>query len=54
MLNTEGRTTQAVLQEVSKIAIDRAVAAGAIRDTVEIAEMDAIPIPVCPLAFVTS
>ncbi|KAJ4486286.1 hypothetical protein J3R30DRAFT_3655485 [Lentinula aciculospora] len=45
VLSTEGRTTQAVLQEVSKTAIERAVAAGAIRDTVEIAEMDAIPIP---------
>lgn len=33
------------------MAIDRAVAAGAIRDTVEIAEMDAIPIPVRSLTF---
>lgn len=46
VLNTEGRTTQSVLQEVSKTAIERAVTAGAVRNTVEIAEMDAIPIPV--------
>ncbi|KAJ3987540.1 hypothetical protein F5890DRAFT_1497473 [Lentinula detonsa] len=45
VLSTEGRTTQAVLQDVSKIAIERAVTAGAVRDTVEIAEMDTIPIP---------
>ncbi|KAJ3879103.1 hypothetical protein F5051DRAFT_404095 [Lentinula edodes] len=45
VLNTEGRTTQSVLQEVSKTAIERTVTAGAVRDTVEIAEMDAIPIP---------
>ncbi|KAJ3870023.1 hypothetical protein EV359DRAFT_28603 [Lentinula novae-zelandiae] len=45
VLDTEGRTTQSVLQEVSKTAIERAVTAGAVRNTVEVAEMDAIPIP---------
>ncbi|KAF9068110.1 hypothetical protein BDP27DRAFT_1392915 [Rhodocollybia butyracea] len=45
VLSTEGKTTQAILQEVSDIAIERAVTAGAVRDTVEVAEMDAIPVP---------
>ncbi|ESK95855.1 hydantoinase [Moniliophthora roreri MCA 2997] len=44
VLNTEGRTTASVLEEVSKIAIGRAVENGAVRETIEIAEMDAIPI----------
>ncbi|KAJ3719783.1 hypothetical protein C8R42DRAFT_671796 [Lentinula raphanica] len=45
VLSTEGRTIQAVLHDVSQMATERAVAAGAVRATVEVAEMDAIPIP---------
>ncbi|KAK7044090.1 hypothetical protein VNI00_007806 [Paramarasmius palmivorus] len=44
VVGTEGKTTASVLEEVSKIAIDRAVENGAVRETVETAEMDAIPI----------
>ncbi|KAJ8072196.1 hypothetical protein PM082_015754 [Marasmius tenuissimus] len=44
VVSTEGKTTQAVLEEVSKVAVERAVENGAVRETVEIAEMDAIPI----------
>ncbi|KAF9266462.1 DUF917-domain-containing protein [Marasmius fiardii PR-910] len=41
---TEGKSTRDVLEGISKISIDRAVESGAVRDTVQIAEMDAIPI----------
>ncbi|KAL0577980.1 hypothetical protein V5O48_004018 [Marasmius crinis-equi] len=44
VVGTEGQSTQAVLEEVAKVAIERAVENGAVRETVEIAEMDAIPI----------
>ncbi|KAG7089932.1 hypothetical protein E1B28_011563 [Marasmius oreades] len=44
VVSTEGKSTQAVLEEVSKVAIDRAVENGALRETVRIAEIDSIPI----------
>ncbi|KAK7466917.1 hypothetical protein VKT23_003981 [Stygiomarasmius scandens] len=44
VISTEGRTMKDVLDEISVIAIDRATQAGAVRGTVEIAEMDAIPV----------
>ncbi|KAI0312127.1 hypothetical protein OF83DRAFT_1270491 [Amylostereum chailletii] len=42
--STADKTTQQVLDAVSKMAIDRAVENGAVRETVELAEMDVIPL----------
>ncbi|KAJ7584873.1 hypothetical protein C8J56DRAFT_137101 [Mycena floridula] len=45
VVSTLDQSTQAVLQQVSKTAVERAVANGAIKETVTIVEMDAIPLP---------
>ncbi|KAJ7118585.1 hypothetical protein C8R43DRAFT_1153344 [Mycena crocata] len=44
MVSTADRTMQAVLEDVSKMAIDKAVENGAVRESVKIAEIDAIPL----------
>ncbi|KAF7355763.1 DUF917-domain-containing protein [Mycena sanguinolenta] len=44
MVSTADRTTRAVLEDISRMAVDRAVENGAIRESVKIAEMDAIPL----------
>ncbi|KAF7352365.1 DUF917-domain-containing protein [Mycena venus] len=44
MVSTADRTTQAVLEDISKMAVDKAVENGAIRESVKIAEMDVIPL----------
>jgi hypothetical protein len=46
VVDTTDKTTSAVLREVSEAAIERAVLNGAIRDTVNVAEMEAIPLAV--------
>ncbi|KAI0029784.1 hypothetical protein K488DRAFT_55600 [Vararia minispora EC-137] len=42
---TTDKTTQQVLDEVSQMAVERAVENGARRETVELAEIDVIPVP---------
>ncbi|KAH8591452.1 hypothetical protein B0O99DRAFT_719044 [Bisporella sp. PMI_857] len=42
--NTEGKTTAQILDEISDRATERAVANGALRETVQIVEMDSIPL----------
>jgi hypothetical protein len=37
---------RAVLEDISKVAVDKAVENGAVRESVKIAEMDAIPVNV--------
>ncbi|KAJ7682259.1 Hydantoinase/oxoprolinase-domain-containing protein [Mycena polygramma] len=44
MVSTADRTMHAVLEDISKMAIDKAVENGAIRESVKIAEMDSIPL----------
>ncbi|THH13801.1 hypothetical protein EW146_g6457 [Bondarzewia mesenterica] len=44
MVSTLDKTSQTTLDEISAVAIDRAVENGAIRETVQIAEMDLIPL----------
>jgi hypothetical protein len=44
--STAEKTTQQVLDVVSQMAIERAVENGAVRDTIELAEMDVIPLQV--------
>lgn len=44
--STAGRPSAQVMEEVSKRAVERAVANGALRETVEIAEQDNIPLQV--------
>ncbi|THH15150.1 hypothetical protein EW146_g5282 [Bondarzewia mesenterica] len=44
VVNTLDKTTQMTLDEVSKFAVDRAVENGAIRETVQIAEMELLPL----------
>ncbi|THH15146.1 hypothetical protein EW146_g5286 [Bondarzewia mesenterica] len=44
MVSTLDKTSQTTLDEISLVAIDRAVENGAIRETVQIAEMDLIPL----------
>lgn len=44
VVSTEGKTTQQAIDAVAQLAIDRAVENGAVRETVELAEMDAIPL----------
>lgn len=46
MVSTADRTMHAVLEDISKLAIDKAVENGAVRESVKIAEMDAIPLQV--------
>ena len=46
ILSVADRSTQQVLDTVSDMARDRAVENGAIRDTVELAEIDVIPVQV--------
>lgn len=52
--STESNTTAEVFKEISQRAVDRAVKNGAQRDTVEIAEMDSIPLQVCYTYFIHS
>lgn len=47
VMDTTDRTTSAVLQEVSQLALERAVENGARRETLSIAEMEALPLQVC-------
>ncbi|KAL1702879.1 Hydantoinase/oxoprolinase N-terminal region-domain-containing protein [Schizophyllum commune] len=44
VVSTEGKTTQQAIESVAQLAIDRAVENGAVRETIELAEMDAIPL----------
>ncbi|KAL1657484.1 Hydantoinase/oxoprolinase-domain-containing protein [Schizophyllum commune] len=44
VISTEGKTTQQAIESVAQLAIDRAVENGAVRETIELAEMDAIPL----------
>ncbi|KAF8214085.1 hypothetical protein K438DRAFT_1902196 [Mycena galopus ATCC 62051] len=44
MVSTADRTMHAVLEDISRMAVDKAVENGAIRESVKIAEMDAIPL----------
>ena len=44
--STETKSTKECLDEIAQDAIERTVAAGASRDSVKIAEMDALPLPV--------
>lgn len=44
--STENKSTKECLDEIAQDAIERTVAAGASRDSVKIAEMDALPLPV--------
>ncbi|KAJ7265469.1 hypothetical protein B0H12DRAFT_1262176 [Mycena haematopus] len=44
IVSTADRTMHAVLEGISKMAIDKAVENGAVRESVKIAEMDAIPL----------
>jgi hypothetical protein len=46
MVSTADRTMHAVLEDISKMAINKAVENGAIRESVKIAEMDSIPLQV--------
>ena len=46
VVSTEGKTTQQAIESVAQLAIDRAVENGAVRETIELAEMDAIPLQV--------
>ena len=46
LVSTEGKTTQQAIESVAQLAIDRAVENGAVRETIELAEMDAIPLQV--------
>ncbi|KAI0315913.1 hypothetical protein OF83DRAFT_1084639 [Amylostereum chailletii] len=45
VVSTAGKNLASVFEEISKMAIDRAVANGAARETVHIAERDAFPLP---------
>ncbi|CAK5262863.1 unnamed protein product [Mycena citricolor] len=44
MVSTANRTTQDALDDISKMAVEKAVQNGAARETIAIAEMDAIPL----------
>lgn len=44
--NTQGKTSAQVMEEVSKRAVEKAVANGALRETVQVAEQDNIPLQV--------
>ena len=46
VVSTEGKTTQQAIESVAQLAIDRAVENGAVSETIELAEMDAIPLQV--------
>lgn len=46
--STETRSTGHLLDEASQQAIEKAVAAGALRQTVEIVDKDTLPLQVCP------
>lgn len=45
--STESRPLSQAIEELSKRAIDKAVENGAVRETVEIAEVDSLPLQVC-------
>lgn len=45
VVSTLDKSSHAVMEEVSKAAIERAVASGSLRETVSIAEIDDIPLP---------
>lgn len=45
--HTESRTIAELEEEISKDAIEKAVAAGALRDSVEIVEIETLPLQVC-------
>jgi N-methylhydantoinase A/oxoprolinase/acetone carboxylase beta subunit len=49
VVNTAGKTSKEVLEEACEVAVERAVKNGARRETVEIAEMEAIPLQVSKL-----
>jgi len=52
--STEGKTSAQVMEEISARAIEKAVANGAVRETVQIAEKDNLPLQVnikFPTAF---
>ncbi|KAJ6515387.1 hypothetical protein C8R45DRAFT_888175 [Mycena sanguinolenta] len=44
MVSTADRTTHALLEDISRMAVDRAVENGAVRESVKIAEKDVIPL----------
>ena len=47
MVDTTGKTMKVVLEEMTHVAIARAVANGAKLETVSVAEMESIPLQVC-------
>jgi hypoxanthine phosphoribosyltransferase len=47
MVDTTGKTMQVVLEEVTQVAIARAVTNGAKQETVSVAEIESIPLQVC-------
>jgi N-methylhydantoinase A/oxoprolinase/acetone carboxylase beta subunit len=49
--STERQTTQQLLDEIRREAIEKCVAAGASRDTVEVVEMETLPLQVSALVF---
>ncbi len=46
IVSTSEQSNHAAMEEVSKAAIEKAVGSGALRETVSIAEIDDIPLPV--------
>lgn len=45
--STESKSTNSILEEISKLAIERTVAAGALKESVEVVEKDTLPLQVC-------
>jgi hypoxanthine phosphoribosyltransferase len=47
VVDTAGKTMKVILEEVTQVAIARAVTNGAKQETVSVAEMESIPLQVC-------
>jgi hypothetical protein len=47
VLNATGRTNQQLVEEVTRRAVDRAINIGAQKESVEVVEVDTIPVQVC-------
>jgi hypoxanthine phosphoribosyltransferase len=47
VVDTAGKTMKIILEEVTQVAIARAVTNGAKQETVSVAEMESIPLQVC-------
>lgn len=51
VVNTEGKTTKEVLEKACKLAVEKAIVNGAMENTIEVAEMEAIPLQVRGYSF---